>query len=66
MRNKLAENAKRILNQKDFGDGFQIQKKAPDQSAVLKESGFDAAASAIQKPKEEPASYAQLEPQGRA
>jgi hypothetical protein len=64
----LAENAIRILNTKDFNDGFQAKKRPIDQSAFLKESGFDASTStaAIQKPKEEPASYAQLEAQGRA
>jgi len=58
LRNKLAENAKRILNTKNFDDGFKIQKVA--QSAVLKESGFDAAASraAMEKRDQaEPASY---------
>jgi len=67
LRNKLAENAKRILNTKNFDDGFRIEKI--NQSAVLKESGFDAAASraAMQKAEQtEPASYQQLEATGRA
>ena len=60
LRNKLAENAKRILNTKSFDDGFKITKKADQevQSQILKESGFDAAATAtVGATAKEPASY---------
>jgi hypothetical protein len=66
LRNKLAENAKRILNTKNFDDGFRVQKPAVDQSKILSESGFDATA-ALQKPKAQvPASYEQYEATGQA
>jgi len=66
LRNKLAENAKRILNTKNFDDGFKIEKKNISQSQVLSESGFDAS-KAMAKPKEmEPASYMQHESTGQS
>ena len=69
LRNKLAENAKRILNTKSFDDGFKIQKKEPKtQSEVLKESGFDATAdqAAVFKMPDEPASYQIHQANGQA
>lgn len=58
LRNKLAENAKRILNTKSFDDGFKIAKKdTKSQSEVLQESGFDATKAMVTKASEEPASY---------
>ena len=69
LRNKLAENAKRILNTKSFDDGFKaVSKKSDDaamQSKMLKESGFDAAAS-LKRAQEEPANYQTYEATGQA
>lgn len=59
LRNKLAENAKRILNTKSFDDGFDIRahKAAQNQqAAVLQDSGFDAT-TASKAAAVEPASY---------
>ena len=68
LRNKLAENAKRILNTKNFDDGYKQPKKVDDslmQSKMLKESGFDATAS-LKRAQEEPANYQMYEATGNA
>ena len=69
LRGKLAENAKRILNTKNFDDGFQAPKRSASlsQADLLKQSGFDPRAAAIaQKTTKEPASYTVHEPTGGA
>lgn len=65
LRNRLAENAKMILNTKSFDDGFDIKKlqKPPSQQQVLQESGFNPIQT---KASEEPASYMTHKAQGTA
>ena len=69
LRNKLAENAKRILATKSFDDGIrQVERSKNDtmsQSKLLAQSGFDAT-KALNKPADEPASYSQYETTGAA
>ena len=60
LRNKLAETAKRILNTKNFDDGYvqpsREKTNASMQSEMLKDAGFDAQA-ALKRSKDDPASY---------
>ena len=60
LRNKLAETAKRILNTKNFDDGYvQPAREKTDasmQSEMLKDAGFDAQA-ALKRSQDDPASY---------
>lgn len=65
LRNKLAENAKLILNTKSFDDGFELkrQEKPPSQQQVLQASGLNPVEA---KKSEEPASYMSHKAQGMA